>query len=155
MMTGPLIGRELRPAVGSDALEGPLARPGAGSKELRALAVEQLRVMGGHGGGAAGVGTDGAGWVLSADVLEAPLDDELVLLEPTAGTYFGVNESGTAIWRLMRRGRSAAEVAAELSARFDVDPVRARADVDRFVGRLQSAGLMRRWPETSGPGGVR
>ena len=45
-MTGPLIGRELRPAVGSDALEGPLARPGAGSKELRALAAEQLPVMG-------------------------------------------------------------------------------------------------------------
>ena len=108
-MTGPLIGRELRPAVGSDALAGPLARPGAGSKELRALAAEQLPVMGGHGGGAAGAGTDGAGWVLSAGVLEAPLDDELVLLEPTAGTYFGVNESGTAIWRALRREGSAAD----------------------------------------------
>jgi Coenzyme PQQ synthesis protein D (PqqD) len=152
MMTGPLIGRELRPAVGSDALGGPLARPGAGSEELRALAAEQLPVMGGHGGGAAGVGTDGAGWVPSADVLEAPVDDELVLLEPTAGTYFGVNESGTAIWRLLRGARSAADAAAELAARFDVDPVRARADVDRFVGRLQSAGLIRRRPEASGAG---
>ncbi len=145
-MTGPLIGRELRPAVGSDALAGPLARPGAGSKELRALAAEQLPVMGGHGGGAAGAGTDGAGWVLSAGVLEAPLDDELVLLEPTAGTYFGVNESGTAIWRALRREGSAADAAAELSAHFDVDPVRALVDVDRFVGRLESAGLIRRCP---------
>jgi hypothetical protein len=155
MMTGPLIGRELRPAVGSDALEGPLARPGAGCVELRALAAEQLLVMGGQGGGAAGVGTDDAGWVLSADVLEAPLDDELVLLDPTAGTYFGVNESGSAIWRLLRGGRSPADAAAELSARFDVDRERARADVDRFVGRLQSAGLMRRCPEASGSGRVR
>ena len=146
-MSGPLIGRELRPAVGSCALEGPLARPGAGSEELRALAAEQLPAMGGHGGGAAGGGIDGAGWVVSSDVLEAPLDDELVLLEPTAGTYFGVNESGTAIWRVLRRGRSAADAAAELSARFDVDSERARADVDRFVGRLESAGLMRRCPQ--------
>ena len=87
------------------------------------------------------------GWVLSADVLEAPLDDELVLLEPAAGTYFGVNESGTAIWRALRRGCSAADAAAELSAHFDVDAGRARADVDRFVGRLQSAGLIRRCPQ--------
>jgi Coenzyme PQQ synthesis protein D (PqqD) len=155
MMTGPLIGRELRPAVGSDALEGPLARAGAGSKELRALAAEQLPVMGGHGGGAAGVGTDGARWVLGADVLEAPVDDELVLLDPTAGTYFGVNQSGSAIWGLLRRGCSADDAAAELSARFDVDAVRARADVDRFVGRLASAGLIRRCPQAEGPGRLR
>ena len=146
-MTGPLIGRELRPAVGSDALEGPLARPGAGSKELRALAAEQLPVMGAHGGGVAGAGSDGAGWVLGADVLEAPVDDELVLLDPTAGTYFGVNESGSAIWRALRSGRSATDAAAELCADFDVDPERARADVDRFVGRLRSAGLIRQCPE--------
>jgi len=124
-----------------------LARPGAGREELRALALEQLPGMGGHGGRAAGAGTYGAGWVLSADVLEAPVDDELVLLEPAAGTYFGLNESGTAIWRALRRGRSAADAAAELSAHFDVDAGRARADVDRFVGRLQSAGLMRRCPQ--------
>lgn len=146
-MTGPLIGRELRPAVGSDALEGPFARPGAGSQELRALAAEQLLVTGGYEGGGAGVGTDGARWLPSAEVLEAPVDDELVLLDPTAGTYFGVNESGSTIWGLLRRGCSAADAAAELSARFDVDADRARADVDWFVGRLASAGLIRRCPQ--------
>jgi len=146
-MTGPLIGRELRPAVGSDALQGPLARPGAGSKELRALAAEQLRMMGGDGGGTSGVSTDGARWVPSAEVLEAPVDDELVLLDPTAGTYFGVNESGSAIWGLLRRGCSGADAATELSVRFDVDAARARADVDRFVGRLASAGLIYRCPQ--------
>jgi Coenzyme PQQ synthesis protein D (PqqD) len=152
MMTGPLIGRELRPAVGSDAFEGPLARPGAGSKELRALAAEQLAVMGGDRGGAAGVGTDGVRWALSAEVLEAPVDDELVLLNLTAGRYFGVNESGSAIWGLLRTGCSAADAAAELCARFDVDAVRARADVDRFVGRLASAGLIRRCAQAERPG---
>jgi hypothetical protein len=147
MMTGPLIGRKLRPAVGSDAPQGPFARPGAGSKELRALAAEQLLVMGGSGGAGAAVRTDGARWMPSTEVLEAPVDDELVLLDLTAGTYFGVNESGSAIWGLLRRRCSAADAAAELSARFDVDAGRARADVDRFVGRLASAGLIRRCPQ--------
>jgi hypothetical protein len=115
--------------------------------ELRVLAAEQLSALRGQAGEVTRAGIDGVRWVLAADVLEAPVDEELVLLDPTAGTYFGVNESGAGIWRALRTGGSAADVAAELSACFDVGPVCARADVDRFVGRLESAGLIRRCPQ--------
>jgi hypothetical protein len=90
----------------------------------------------------------------NADVLEAPIEGELVLLDPGAGTYFGLNETGTAIWGLLRAGRSIAETANHMSARFDVDPERARADVDRLVARLEAAGLVRRLPRGAGDGGA-
>jgi hypothetical protein len=144
---GHLIGEELRPPVGVHAVDGPRARPGATSEELRALAAEQL----GRDPCDRPAPVDDAARISpNPEVLDAPLDGELVLLDPSAGTYFGLNETGAAIWSLLREGRSVGDVAAVLSDRFGVELGRARTDVERLIGRLEAAGLVRSGPRVAG-----
>jgi hypothetical protein len=145
-----LIGEELRPTVGTEALDGPRARPGAGSDQLRALAAGQI---GRNRRGDRAPVDDAARFKPDADVLEAPLESELVLLDPVAGTYFGLNETAAAIWSLLREGRSVAETAAALSERFGVELKRTRADVERLISRLEAARLVRSCPPVAAAGG--
>jgi hypothetical protein len=140
----PLIGQELRPQLRSDAQDGPWAPPGARTDTLRALAAGELSGDGRELSLGLGLAIDGAVSVsVRGDVLEAPIEGELVLLDPVAGTYFGMNETAAAIWGLLREGRSVAQAAGELCARFEVEPGRAHTDVERLVARLVAAGLVR------------
>jgi hypothetical protein len=147
--SGHLISEELRPRVGTTALGGARARPGARSDELRALAAGRLGKDYLH---RCGPVADDARVSPNPDVLEAPLEGELVLLDPVAGTYYGLNHTGAVIWSLLRQGRSVGDAAAALSQRFGVELGRARVDIERMMGRLEAAGLVRLDPLVAGAG---
>ncbi len=49
-------------------------------------------------------------WKLSPDVVFRDLDGEAVILDLVSGTYFGLNEVGTRVWRLVDEGRDAAQI---------------------------------------------
>jgi hypothetical protein len=148
--SGHLISEELRPPVGIMALGGARARPGARSDELRALVAGRLGEECLHRSAPA---ADDARVSPNPDVFEAPLEGELVLLDPVAGTYYGLNQTGAVIWSLLRQGRSVGDAAAALSERFGVELGRARVDIERMIGRLEAAGLVRSGPRVTGAGG--
>jgi hypothetical protein len=56
---------------------------------------------------------------------------------------FTANETGSFLFGLLDGRRDAEELARLLSAAFEVDERRARADVDRFLDALAEAGLAR------------
>jgi hypothetical protein len=72
------------------------------------------------------------------------VDKAVVLLDLRASRYFCVNSSGTLLWRLLAEGSTPARLAGELARSYALDSARASDDVDRFVGHLDSLGLLER-----------
>src|SRR5690348_7943175 len=70
------------------------------------------------------------------------VDKEVVLLDLRASRYFSVNNSGTLLWRLLAEGSTPARLSGELARTYGLDGGRARIDVDRFVAKLDSRGLL-------------
>ncbi|HJS56595.1 MAG TPA: HPr-rel-A system PqqD family peptide chaperone [Vicinamibacteria bacterium] len=74
---------------------------------------------------------------------EAPLDDELILYDPTSGRFHRLNPTMAFLWKRCDGTRVLADIARELSRAFSgVDPDSARADLDRALEELRSLGLV-------------
>jgi hypothetical protein len=75
-------------------------------------------------------------------VLTADLDDELVLLAPISGIYYGLDEVGRAIWKQIEEMRPIATVRDRVLEQYDVEPERLEADLDEFLRDLADEGLI-------------
>lgn len=80
--------------------------------------------------------------VVPGDVLVQELDSELALLDLRSSNYFGLNETGTAIWKAVTRSASIQEAFEELLAEYDVEPTHLREEVEKLVETLLSKGLL-------------
>ncbi len=83
---------------------------------------------------------------LRPDVIDEEFEGEAVLVQLRTGCYYALNDAGTATWRALSGGRSAAAVAAGLA--LDPEPVAAFLSemvaeqlVEPAVDDLGSAGL--------------
>jgi PqqD family protein of HPr-rel-A system len=76
------------------------------------------------------------------DVTTYELDDDLVLYDARTTQAHVLNASAARIWQLCDGSRSPLALALALSTTFDLDPSRARADVDELVASLTAAGLL-------------
>jgi hypothetical protein len=75
-------------------------------------------------------------------VMSRLVDDETVLLDLESGMYFGLDGVGKRIWDSVTEGRSIGEIAAVITAEYEVDEVRAQADVIAFTSDLVERGLL-------------
>ena len=80
--------------------------------------------------------------VASDSVATADLGGESVLLDPTSGRYFGLNEVGSRIFELLGEPRSVSELVEILVQEYEVGESRLRADVEAFVSEMMSRGLV-------------
>lgn len=71
------------------------------------------------------------------------VDDETVLLDLESGMYFGLDGVGKRIWESVTDGKSLGDIAAIISAEYDVDEFQALADVIAFASDLVERGLLR------------
>ena len=72
----------------------------------------------------------------------AEIDGEAVLLEPEAGTYYGMNELGTRVWERIETPTTVAEMEASIHDEYDVDREVVRADLRSFLSDLAAADLI-------------
>jgi hypothetical protein len=77
-------------------------------------------------------------------VLSQILDGEAVILDITAGIYFGLDDVSTAIWALVTRpgGASIAAIRTKMLSEFDVTEEVLDRDLEAFLGTLQKRGLV-------------
>ena len=75
-------------------------------------------------------------------VMSRLVDDDTVLLDLESGMYFGLDGVGKRIWDAVAEGRSIGEIAAIITAEYEVDEARARADVVEFTSNLVERGLL-------------
>jgi hypothetical protein len=81
-------------------------------------------------------------YAISQDVVHRVLDGETIVLSLESGTYFGLNATGTRVWRLIEEGVSRSEMIERISREFDHPVDAVRADVDELLTTLQSKGLV-------------
>ncbi len=79
----------------------------------------------------------------SDEVLEAEIDGEAVMMSIEKGEYYGLDATGTAIWKLLEKPRSVGEIFQVMQERYDVEPDVCRHDVETFLGDLLSDGTLR------------
>ncbi len=76
------------------------------------------------------------------DQVSSPVNDEAVILQLQAGTYYGVNNVGAVIWRLVQQPRRIAEIERALLEEFAVEEERCRRDLLLFLDALADAELI-------------
>ena len=86
--------------------------------------------------------------VVASDVLSSELGAEHVLLNLRDGTYYGLEDVGSDIWKLLQKPVSVAEICGAILETRDVDPELCRRDVVKLLGEL----VDRRLVELCGPG---
>lgn len=79
---------------------------------------------------------------IADNVLFQEVDGEAVLLSLDEGCYYGLDELGTRIWKLLDQDLDNEQVVAAIVEEYDVAPDQARRDLDRFLGDLEQSGLI-------------
>ena len=69
-------------------------------------------------------------------VLAQELEGELVLLNLTSERYFGLDETGSSIWRELTTARSIDGAYERLLSAYEVGPKKLRDDLRSFVSQL-------------------
>lgn len=72
---------------------------------------------------------------------------EAVLLHTASEIYFGLDQIGLRIWELLAERTDVEDLIVQMETEYDVDPIVVRSDVERLVGELLGAGLVKRSPE--------
>jgi len=74
--------------------------------------------------------------VVAGDVLSSELGTEQVMLSLRDGTYYGLDEVGSEIWKLLQTPITVGEICRAIADNYDVEPERCRRDVVRLLGEL-------------------
>ena len=83
-------------------------------------------------------------WKHSPDVVFRDLEGEAVILDLASGMYFGLNEVGTRVWRLVDEGRDAAQIVDIVASEYQVDRETVARDVERLLDDLSARRLIGR-----------
>jgi hypothetical protein len=70
------------------------------------------------------------------------VDGEVIALRHTSSEYLSTNATGALVWNALLPGATRTELVELLVTELDLEPDRAAADVDAFVGTLASHGLL-------------
>lgn len=79
---------------------------------------------------------------VAANVLAKELSGEVVLLDLTSGTYFGLDNVGARAWQLLAQGLTLAATCEQMATEYDVDRHTLEADVLALVNQLQQRALV-------------
>lgn len=74
-------------------------------------------------------------------VFASRVQDDLVLFDEAAGTYFSTGTVGADIWELIEEPRTLGDIHTVLMERYDVDEATCLAAVYRFARELLDVGL--------------
>lgn len=81
--------------------------------------------------------------IRSDDILAAELDGETVLLKIERGAYFGLDDIGGEVWRLLETPLAAGDLYGALSGRYDADAATIESDLAPVLVEMMGEGLIR------------
>jgi hypothetical protein len=76
------------------------------------------------------------------DVVSRILDGEAVILELGSGTYYGLNDTGSAVWSLIADGATVRQLRDHLCDQFEVDEATVTKDLEELVEELVAEKLV-------------
>lgn len=74
--------------------------------------------------------------------LSTNLGNESVILEFQTGTYFSVNDVGTAVWNYLQQPRHVTDVITHIVNKYEVSADQAEAEILSFLQNLVDKGLV-------------
>ena len=78
----------------------------------------------------------------SQNQTSADMPGETVILNPTSGTYFGLDEVGARVWELIETPRTVAELCQAITEEYEVAAGQCEQDLIKLLGELSAAGLV-------------
>lgn len=84
--------------------------------------------------------------VATKDQVSADLSGEAAILNLTSGIYYGLNEVGASIWRLLQEPKTAGEIKDALLSEYDVAEEQCESDLTVLLEELLSRGLIEVMP---------
>jgi len=72
----------------------------------------------------------------SADIASKVMDGEAIIINLANGIYYSLDKAGGLVWERIAATATIGETVAAVTARYDVSPVRAQADIERLLGEL-------------------
>jgi len=79
---------------------------------------------------------------IAHDVLGSEIGSEVVMLNLRDGTYYGLDDVGADIWRLIQTPTTIDRIVTALVDTYDVDADRCRADAIALLENLAGRGLV-------------
>ena len=76
------------------------------------------------------------------DHVASDLGGEIVILDLESGTYYGLNEVGKAIWDLVQKQVTVAEIRDNLLQEYDVESDRCEREVVALLEQMAAQGLI-------------
>ena len=80
--------------------------------------------------------------VAAQDLIGCDLGGEEVILDLDSGIYYGLNEVGASIWKLIQEPKSIAEIRDAIMADYDVQLERCESDILRLLSELAEKNLV-------------
>src|SRR5262245_37983699 len=84
---------------------------------------------------------DSATITIAGDLLSRQMDDELVILNLRDGVYYGLDQVGARVWRLLEKPVTVAALRESILAEYDVERSRWENDMQRLLRDLVEKGL--------------
>ncbi len=78
----------------------------------------------------------------SQEIMAAEMGLETVMLDVRQGAYFGLDDIGSAIWKLLENSTAVRDLCTALQKRFNVEEDECRRDTLEFLRNLQEKGLL-------------
>lgn len=70
------------------------------------------------------------------------VDDEMIIVDLKIQEFYGLNPVGKAIWKLIQKPLSIAEIKQEISKTFNIETIECEADILDFIKELAAANLI-------------
>jgi Coenzyme PQQ synthesis protein D (PqqD) len=80
--------------------------------------------------------------VAAGDLLASDFGAEQVILNLKDGVYYGLEEVGARIWRLLQKPTTIPAILGALAEEYDVDSARCERDLRALLGDLVARGLV-------------
>ncbi|MEO0374625.1 hypothetical protein C1752_04998 [Acaryochloris thomasi RCC1774] len=80
--------------------------------------------------------------VIAPDQVSSELVDESVILNLKTGMYYGLNEVGASVWKLLQQPQAVADICDAILQEYEVDPAQCEADVFALLNDMIEAQLV-------------
>jgi hypothetical protein len=78
----------------------------------------------------------------AGDAVSCELDGEMAILNVRSGDYYGLDEVGAFVWRIISRPHTVAEIIKTITLEYEVDAAQCESDLIDLIGKLATHGLV-------------
>lgn len=79
---------------------------------------------------------------ISSEILTQEVSGETVILDLKNESYFGLDEVGTRIWKLLQQGKDIQSITKTMLDEYDVEEKQLGKDIQALLSQLNEAGII-------------